>query len=243
MATNLTEGMVILGDVNLLGNQGNLYKSSVADGNKIPIKSEIETSVTTSSLTAGAILPKGSANIGSENARFNNVYASTLIFDSLPLAQREIISQPLYAGPSYPSIAGYIKCISVKVINTYANAPIRWRIGQRGFHGSFDIVLLLKSYGDVRAGIENFRIVNTPSTPPAGAYAVLADATTVDIYIKKSEPYDAISIINCECPNYLSGIVQISYPFTYAESVPSGATTADCPVYLGSTGLYGAVFN
>lgn len=78
MATNLTEGKVILGDVNLLGNQGNLYKSSVADGNKIPIKSEIEASVTTNSLTAGAINPQGSANIGSSNNRFSSLYTNNI---------------------------------------------------------------------------------------------------------------------------------------------------------------------
>ena len=131
MATNLTDGKVTLGDVNLVGNQGNLYKSSVADGNKIPIQSEIEASVTTNSLTAGAINPQGSANIGSENARFNTVYADTLVFSSLPLAQREVIRKPLYAGPSFPGTNGYIKCISGKVTYTYANAPIRLRIGQK----------------------------------------------------------------------------------------------------------------
>lgn len=78
MATNLTEGKVILGDVSLLGNQGNLYKSSVADGNKIPIQSEIEASVTTDSLTAGAIIPKGSANIGSSDNKFSNLYTKKI---------------------------------------------------------------------------------------------------------------------------------------------------------------------
>lgn len=73
--------------------------------------------------------------------------------------------------------------------------------------------------------------------------AVLVDETTVDIYIKKTEAYDAISIMNCECPNYLSRLVRISYPFTFAESVPSGATAATCPAYMGVPGLYGAVFN
>ena len=205
-------------------------------------KSEIEASVTTNSLTAAAINPQGSANIGSENAKFNEVYANTLIFDSLPYAQRKIIHEPLFAGYSFPSQSGYIKCISVKVTHTYANAPIRWKIGQRGFGGSFDIVLLLIGYDHPQAGIDKFRIINTPYTPPQ-AYAVVADSTTIDIYIRKVESYDAISIINCECPNYLSGIVQIDYPFEFVESVPSGAITADCPAYLGDTGLYGAVFN
>lgn len=205
-------------------------------------KSEIEASVTTNSLTAGAILPQGTANIGSSSAKFNEVYANTLIFDSLPLEQRKIIHEPLFAGNSFPGQSGYIKCISVKVTYTYANAPIRWRIGQRGFSGSFDIVLLLKGYDHAQAGIDRFRIVDATYTPPQ-AYAVVADSTTVDIYIRKTEAYDAISIINCECPNYLSGTVQISYPFTYAESVPSGAIEAGCPAFLGDTGLYGAVFN
>ena len=243
MATNLTDGKVTLGDVNLLGNQGNLYKSSVADGNKIPIKSEIESSVTTNSLTAGAINPQGSANIGSENARFNNVYADTLVFSSLPLAQREIISQPLYAGPSYPGKGGYIKCISVKVTYTYANAYISWRIGQRGYNGFYDIRLLLEGHAAIEAGVDRFIITNTVGRKPDGVYAVVVDNATVDIYIKKIEYYDAISIINCECPNYLNDTVQISYPFTYAESLPSGVTEAWCPMYLGDHGFFGAVFN
>ena len=205
-------------------------------------KSEIAASVTTNSLTAGAILPKGSANIGSENARFSNVYADTLVFGSLPFEQRKIIQEPLIAGQSYPGQPGYIKCISVKLTNSYANAPIRWRIGQRTANGSFDIILVPEGYGDIRAGIAMFRIVDTSHFPPE-AYAVVADATTIDIYIRKVEYYDAISVISCECPNYLSGIVQISYPFTLAGSVPSGAIKASCPAYLGDTGLYGAVFN
>ena len=243
MATNLTDGKVTLGDVNLLGNQGNLYKSSVADGNKIPIKSEIETSVTTNSLTAGAINPQGNANIGSANAWFNNVYANTLYFGSLPLAQREIIQEPLYAGPSYSGKGGYIKCISVKVTHTYANAYISWRIGQRGYNGFYDIRLILKGLADIKAGVDRFRITNTVGWKPDGVYAVVVDNTTVDIYIEKMGNYDEISIINCEYPNYLSGTVQISYPFTYAESVPSGAIQAWCPMYLGDYGFYGAVFN
>lgn len=205
-------------------------------------KSEIEASVTTNSLTAGAILPKGSANIGSENAKFNEVYANTLIFDSLPLGQRKIIQDPLFAGYSFPAQAGYLKCISVKVIGTYANAPIRWRIGQRSANGSFDIVLLLRGSGNVEAGIEMLRIVNTSHSIPV-VYAAVADSTTVDIYVRKTEPYDAISVMNCECPNYLSSTVQIGYPFELVESVPSGATKAGCPAFLGDTGLYGAVFN
>ena len=210
-------------------------------------KSEIATSVTTDSLTAGAILPKGSADIGLEKSWFNNVYANRLYSDTLYVNnfsfQSRVASQkPLFAGNSYPAQIGYIKCISVKVIYTYANAPIRWRINQRGFSGSFDIVLLLDGYDHAEAGIHKFRIINAPYTPPE-AYAVVADATTIDIYIKKTEHYDDISVINCECPKYLENTVQISYPFTLAESVPSGAVRADCPAYLGDTGLYGAVFN
>lgn len=206
-------------------------------------KSEIEASVTTNSLTAGAINPQGSANIGSPSAKFNEVYANTFVFSSIPLAQREIIQQPLYAGPSYPGKDGYIKCISVKVTYTYANAYISWRIGQRGFNGFYDIRLLLEGHANIIAGVDRFRITNTVGWKPDGVYAVVADNTTVDIYIKKIEGYDAISIINCECPNYLSGTVQISYPFTFAESVPSGAIEAWCPMYLGDYGFYGAVFN
>ena len=88
-----------------------------------------------------------------------------------------------------------------------------------------------------------FRRMNSSHGIPSVVYAVVADSTTVDIYIKKIEGYDAISIIDCECPDYLNGTVQISYPFTFAESVPSNAIQADCPAYLGATGLYGAVFN
>lgn len=205
-------------------------------------KSEIAASVTTNSLTAGAINPQGSANIGSENAKFNEVYANTLIFDSLPYAQRKIIQEPLFAGYSFPGKNGYIKCISVKVIESYANAPLRWRINQRGANGFFDITLLLAGSTAVQAKIVMLRITDTLHFPP-DVYATLPDRTTVDIYIKKTEAYDEISIMNCECPDYMKDMVDIGYPFAYAESVPSGATKASCPAHLGDTGLYGAVFN
>lgn len=50
-------------------------------------KSEIETSVTTDSLTAGAITPKGSANIGSPNGKFNEVYALNMHTDAISTSE------------------------------------------------------------------------------------------------------------------------------------------------------------
>lgn len=56
MSTNLISGKVNFDDSTaIVGSSGNLYKNSVDSGNKIPIQSEIETSVTTSTATASTV--------------------------------------------------------------------------------------------------------------------------------------------------------------------------------------------
>ncbi len=62
-------------------------------------KSEIEASVTTNSLTAGAINPQGSANIGSPSAKFNEVYALNMYTDA--------IYAPTITGIIYAPLMGH----------------------------------------------------------------------------------------------------------------------------------------
>ena len=210
-------------------------------------KSEIAASVTTNSLTAGAILPKERANIGAEKSWFNNVYANRLYSDTLYVnnfslqskiaSQKALVTLSPAAGSSV-----YAKAITVTVSEAYRNSCITWLVTQRSTV-SYYIDLYLTNMSSTEARIDRF-IARPKFGNNCSAFAV-ASGNTVDIYIQKVENYDAIGIISCEYSDgYMSGI-DITYgtDSTYVTSLPSGAIQARCSAYLGDTGLYGAVFN
>lgn len=211
-------------------------------------KSEIEASVTTNSLTAGAILPKGSANIGAEKSWFNNVYANTLYSDTLYVnnfsLQSKIASQK---SLSYIDKQGgrsvYLKAISLTFTSNYNNACMTWAVTQRQY-ASYYIDLFLVNRSDSKVDIDYFGIRPKYRNDSSALVYAVVSGSTLDIYIKKIEDYDTISIINCEYSDKYLG-VNITYNDgnEYVTSLPSGAIQAKCPAYIASEGLYGAVFN
>lgn len=210
-------------------------------------KSEIEASVTTNSLTAGAILPKGSANIGLEKSWFNNAYANRLYTDILYAnnfsLQSKIASQKslVSLGPAQGSRV-YVKAITVTITETYRNSCITWAVTQRST-ASYYIDLYLVNRNDTIAQID-FLVIRPKFGNIDPVFAV-ASGNTIDIYIQKIEAYDVFSVINCEYNDgYMSGVT-ITYgtDSNYVTSLPSGAIQARCPAYITNEGLYGAVFN
>ena len=211
-------------------------------------KSEIAASVTTNSLTAGAILPKERANIGAEKSWFNNVYANTLYSNTLYVndfaLQSKIASQKAL---SYIDKQGgkevYLKVITLTLKGNYNNACFTWSVTQRQY-ASYYIDLFLVNRSDTNVAIDYFGIrPKYKNDSRALVYAVVS-GSILDIYIKKVEAYDTISIINCEYSDrYIKADITYNNGSEYVTSLPSGAIQARCPAYIANEGLYGAVFN
>lgn len=184
-----------------------------------------------------------SANIGSPNQKFNNVYAKTLNADEFSFSSKIASRKSLaYYDPAGGSV-GYVKAITLTVIGSYPNSCITWAVTQR-HSASYYIDLFLSNRNDNLAGIDYFGIRQKFQNSSSLVYAVVS-GSTVDIYIKKIETWDGFNIIYCEFPDgYLGSRVQIEYPDNqFVTSLPSGAVQASCPAYITESGLYGAVFN
>lgn len=120
---------------------------------------------------------------------------------------------------------GYARIATVKITNTYANAPIEFKFIRRGDLRAGRLYLCFNNANNSDPTIRGLYIDSLTGLNSFDAFAYKTDTSTWDIYIEKSESYDVITVITT-CPDYMRQRVKISYENNLLTSVPSGATSA-----------------
>lgn len=115
---------------------------------------------------------------------------------------------------------GYIRIATISIISHYQNAPIYFKIQQRGKIGS-DIYIAFKNVPNTSPEIDYF--IKTSSS--LDAYVHSPSSTLYHLYIGKSEGYDNIAVTAYHLPPYMSG-TNLTWDGTFVASVPTGGTSA-----------------
>lgn len=113
--------------------------------------------------------------------------------------------------------SGYVGFCRIKINSTYANEPIRFVIAQRSRAGGEVTVLFINANSNdpnldsimVSGELEQVRILK-------------AGTSTWDLYIKKSEAYDQINVLDVKIPTYMNGKISIEWVNYFHTSSPGG---------------------
>ena len=120
---------------------------------------------------------------------------------------------------------GYARIATVKITGTYANAPIEFKVFRRGDSRPLSLFLSFSNANNSDPAISGLYIDSLDGVSNFDAFANKVATSKWDIYVKKSESYDHISVVTT-VSEYMKDRVTIDYSDYLLSSKPSGATTA-----------------
>ena len=133
---------------------------------------------------------------------------------------------------------GYLRIATITIAEKWMDAPIKFQIFRRHDYGATTMYLKFANENTTDPSLSALSyeaLVPTSSNANAfSAFAVKATTSTWDIYVRKAEAYDSISVITT-VPDHLfvANRITITYSDNLLASIPSGAIQA--------TPLYGIV--
>lgn len=98
----------------------------------------------------------------------------------------------IHAATGSSGTAGYIKFASIKITETYVNAPIMFLIGQRGKSATCFCWVQFQNANSTDPGLSSFKHLAWGSN--YSLYIVKSATSTWDLYIAKSENYDRMGV-------------------------------------------------
>ncbi len=122
---------------------------------------------------------------------------------------------------------GFIHICQLKITNQYANQPLEFKILQRERSGT--VHLQFKSISGIDPDISYLR-----KTGNIDAYMVKSTTSTWNLYIKKSEGYDNISVTDLQKGGYMDSHITIEWKNAMVTSLPTGYITATAEEYNGN---------
>nr|DAF36199.1 MAG TPA: protein of unknown function DUF859 [Caudoviricetes sp.] len=130
---------------------------------------------------------------------------------------------------------GYIKVAQIVIKTLYTSTPMTFTLVQREMRLPYQVCVKFVIANTVDPELET--IVRTPTSPVAPhVYIVKSATSTWDMWVKKTYEWDIISILDVR-QEAIFFQNEITYPFTFATALPSGATEAT--EYLNATRLNG----
>ena len=116
--------------------------------------------------------------------------------------------------------AGYVKIAQIKVNKEYVNAPIAFRIFQRGIDET-TLYIRFANENNSDPALDKFTYIGNPQV-----YLVKSATSTWDLYIKKSEGYDSICVSQYHNSAYNDAGMDITWTDVHSNSLPSGFVSA-----------------
>lgn len=120
---------------------------------------------------------------------------------------------------------GYLRIATVKVTVNYANAPIEFKVFRRGDLRAVTLYLCFANENDTDPALRGLYIDSLTGATSFEGFAYKTSESTWDIYVKKSEAYDNITVAT-NCPAYMRDKVTITYSGNFLSAEPSGAIDA-----------------
>ena len=115
--------------------------------------------------------------------------------------------------------SGYVNFVRLTIKSSYANAPIKFEITQRGVVGG-EVVILFSNFNGTDPGISTF----TRSSGLRDVCAVKVDSGIWDLYIQKSEAYDDLSVMNVVLSHYVYPKISLEWKNVHANSITATKT-------------------
>ena len=129
-----------------------------------------------------------------------------------------------FSSPAIEASAGYLRIASLKITTTYANMPIEFEIYQRGLDSAVRLYLRFENSNSNDPSVSSFKYLNIGATG-FEAYAIKTSSSNWDVYVRKTESYDAVSV-KITVPQYMRQRLIFDFEEDFQSSKPSGAVTA-----------------
>lgn len=126
---------------------------------------------------------------------------------------------------SVQASAGYLRIATIVITGNYANAPIEFETFQRGLARPVRLFLQFANANHTNPDIASLKYDWSSGATGFEAYAVQTDMSTWDVYLKKTESYDAVSV-KVTVPLYMRERMSLTFDEDFQASKPSGAITA-----------------
>ena len=126
---------------------------------------------------------------------------------------------------SVQASAGYLRIATIVITGNYANAPIEFETFQRGLARPVRLFLQFANANHTNPDIASLKYDWSSGATGFEAYAVQTDMSTWDVYLKKTESYDAVSV-KVTVPLYMRERMSLTFDEDFQSSKPSGAITA-----------------
>lgn len=211
----------------------NMYMAINSTGERGILEWNVTNNGTTQSrninFTTASVYPIASNTLdfGTTSSKWNNIYGTTLHGN---LSWDYLTGKPATYTPSLyihsaggtGGVDGYIKFATVKVIRTYANAPIVIELSKRRKTLSSVLYLTFTNADSLDPAFGSFKFTGEDYE----CYVHKSSASTWDLYCRKAEGYDNISVIRRHIPNYMTDAVTLTWTDVQVANYPEGSYPA-----------------
>ena len=136
----------------------------------------------------------------------------------------------VYSATGVAGTTGYINIATIKITQTYVNAPIEIAFCRRNDNIITRLYIMFNSVNSTDPNIASFKYVGTSNS----AWLVKSTTSTWNLYIQKNEGYDEIDIIDFHIPQYDAKKLIWTWNNTQTSTLP---TTEITQVSLGGNVL------
>lgn len=127
--------------------------------------------------------------------------------------------------------SGYFNIAQINIIRTYFNYPIEFTIARRNDTMPTRISIRFQNAGNLEPTLNSFITDGYTND----VYIVKSSTSVWNLYVKKSEAWDSIAILDCKFNREYCGDC-VTYKSSQATSLPSGYKQASSKVFVEDTG-------
>ena len=126
---------------------------------------------------------------------------------------------------SIQASAGYLRIASIEITSNYANAPIEFETFQRGIVRPVRLFMAFANANHTDPDLASLKYDWTSGATNFEAIAVKTASSKWDVYVKKTESYDAVSV-KVTVPLYMRQRIKLTFDEDFQATAPAGAITA-----------------
>ena len=126
---------------------------------------------------------------------------------------------------SIQASAGYLRIASIEITGNYANAPIEFETFQRGIVRPVRLFMAFANANHTDPDLASLKYDWTSGATNFEAIAVKTASSKWDVYVKKTESYDAVSV-KVTVPLYMRERIKLTFDEDFQATAPAGAITA-----------------
>ena len=145
----------------------------------------------------------------------------------LPLAGGTMTGTPIFSNGTRihnnganAGTSGYLHLCQIKILGTYCNQPINIGICRRNDLQVTDLIIYFNPANNKDPSIGSYT-----KTGVADVYLHKSAESTWDLYVKKTEAYDSLSVLYYYATDYMRGLISVTFGTTMLTALPDGYLT------------------